>query len=424
VKRITAVFLCAVFILVLAGCKTDKHETSSAQKLNSSEIQKTDGKIAENGFDEKFISYIDENLSGNYMVSPLSFRYALGLLLAGAEGETKAELLKALNVEGVDEWTAYCKKFNEFENRFYERLKSDVKRYDEDVENGYVDKQSKAPERALKVANSVWKRENINEDFKSDYKNYICKNFGAEYKTFNKSNLVKKVNEWASEKTEKLIPKLLPDSYDTSDIAVVLMNALYLKNNWINEFEKANTKTDNFKTKSGKTVKKSFMSQTEHFNYYSDADTQMVILPMNSDVNMAFVLGDTSEIKNKISKSSYKNVTVKIPKIDIETSLNNKELIDFLKDNGVKNAFLKDTADFSGMIDRKIWVDDIIQKTKIKTDANGVEAAAVTAILMMDSAYIQEDKPVEFTADRPFSFYIYSNFEETNTVLFAGRVEE
>lgn len=77
------------------------------------------------------------------------------------------------------------------------------------------------------------------------------------------------------------------------------------------------------------------------------------------------------------------------------------------------------------MIDHEIWVDDIIQKTKIKTDEEGVEAAAVTAIMTNDTAMMPtEDEPIEFVADRPFSFYIYTTCDDITSMLFAGMITE
>ena len=62
-----------------------------------------------------------------------------------------------------------------------------------------------------------------------------------------------------------------------------------------------------------------------------------------------------------------------------------------------------------------------MQKTKIKVDEEGLEAAAVTAIMMNNVTAImpEENKIYEFNADRPFSFYIYT--ENENELLFYGK---
>jgi serpin B len=144
---------------------------------------------------------------------------------------------------------------------------------------------------------------------------------------------------------------------------------------------------------------------------------------MNGGVYMAFVLGSTDGLSEKISKAGSEQVLVTIPKIDLETDFSNGEFVDFLKANGVNLAFT-DAADFSNMIDHDLYVSDIIQKTRIKLDEKGVEAAAVTAIIMPESAMPPEEGPKTFVADRPFSFYIYTTANDTTAILFAGQIVE
>lgn len=407
-KRVVSLILCIVCVFGLAGCASKPKQTTSPEptdKPNADKIETISDAMTGNAFDDKFLSYIAGHTDGNYMVSPLSFRYALGLLLAGAEGDTKTELLNALGVQSVDEWTAYCTVFNGFIEQFYESSDTD-------------------DSNALRVPNSVWKRDDISEDFKEVYRAYISKNYDAEYNSFNRDNAVGKINAWVSDKTEKMIERLLPDSYDTSRLAVVIMNALYFKDNWVRSFNEGATEDGDFTTKDGSTVIKSFMQQTESFDYYSDDKTQIVILPLKGGVNMAFVLGDTANLAEDISKCELHRVAVRIPKLDIETSFDNKELVNFLVENGVSKAFDMDNADFSAMIGHQIWVDDIVQKTRIKTDENGVEAAAVTAIMMKDACCLPDEEPAVFSADRPFSFYIYATCNDQTAMLFAGQVVE
>jgi serpin B len=276
---------------------------------------------------------------------------------------------------------------------------------------------------ALRVANSVWKNELLDAHFTEEYMEGVSKNYAAEYRTFLPENVVEKVNQWASAKTEKLIEKLLPENYDASDLAVILMNALYYKNSWLESFQKDATDTGEFTTKDGGKTEKEFMHRTDSFLYYEDEETQLLVLPMKGGVNMVFVLGDRSGLAEKISKASYQRVQLTIPKFDIETSFDQGEFVDFLKESGVTAAFESARADFSRMIDCPVYVGDIIQKTRIKIDEDGVEAAAVTAILMLRGAYLAE-KPIEFKADRPFYFSIYAAPGEQMLTLFAGEIVE
>ena len=145
---------------------------------------------------------------------------------------------------------------------------------------------------------------------------------------------------------------------------------------------------------------------------------------MEGGVQMAFVIGDQHNIAEKINKAESRRVNVMIPKIDLETSFDQGELVDFLKANGVSLAFDSGHADFSGMIGLPVYVRDIIQKTRIKLDEKGVEAAAVTAIIMDKATSAEPEKPIEFRADRPFSFYIYANAGNEMATMFAGQIVE
>jgi len=374
-------------------------------------------------FDGAFLSYISESMDGNYMVSPLSFRYALGLLLAGADGSSCEELLKALGISSVEEWNAYAAAFSKVLAEFEEILSLDLEDFEQGQTAGYIDPDAEPPFRALRVANSVWKNKDIKEAFAADYKKAVSEVYSAEYEDFTEDNAVKKINAWANEKTEGMIPSLLPEGYDTKNLAVVLMNALYFKDAWVEQFYFS--EEGDFTAENGEKVKKNFMQKTSDYLYYEDGDTQLVSLPMEDGVNMAFVLGATGNITEKLSQAESCEVAVTIPKIDLETSLSNGELVNFLMACGVEEVFT-DRADFSRMINYPVFVSDIIQKTRLKLDEEGVEAAAVTAVMMAEGSCIDLDKPepVVFTADRPFSFYIYTRSNATVFTLFAGEIVE
>ena len=72
----------------------------------------------------------------------------------------------------------------------------------------------------------------------------------------------------------------------------------------------------------------------------------------------------------------------------------------------------------------KIYVSDIIQKTRIRLNEEGVEAAAVTAIMERTAGDVIPEEPKEFTADEPFSFFIYTTCNDTTAILFAGEIME
>ncbi len=422
-KRIIALVCCFVFILPLVGSPVIFADEAGREQKVGSEEPGLPIKLTADTFDENLLRYMASVTEGSYMLSPLSFRYALGLLLAGASGETKTELMTALGVTTEEEWEESCLAFNDFAAKYADSAKRELDQVRKWKKEGVVDADQAEPSRALQLANSLWKREDITADFTAEYREKIEQCYAAEYYNFTRETAVEKINTWADEKTEGLIPELLPADYDSSNLALVLMNALYYKNSWKNPFPEEFTEDGDFTLEDGSLVNKSFMKQEERFAYYEDEDTQLVILPMKDGVHMAYVLGSTENLEEKVAKAEKTLVRVTLPKIDLETSFDQQELVNFLKACGASLVFDQDQADFSCMLDHQVWVDDIIQKTRLKTDEDGVEAAAVTAVMMVETALIIEpDQPKLFTADRPFSFYIYTGGNKVKHMIFAGEI--
>ena len=166
-----------------------------------------------------------------------------------------------------------------------------------------------------------------------------------------------------------------------------------------------------------------FMEQTNHFSVYQDKNTTLAVLPMAGNKYFVLVIGDNSNVDANIQKAKSHLAHVMMPKFETSATFDDKYLSGFLKANGVKLAFDTDNADFSTMCPDDKWhIDEIIQKDKIKVDEQGLEAAAVTAIMMKNGAVFQQDQPIEVIANKPFSYYIYSNlYDDDKELLFYGQ---
>lgn len=79
-------------------------------------------------------------------------------------------------------------------------------------------------------------------------------------------------------------------------------------------------------------------------------------------------------------------------------------------------------TDFSGIADKNVNVDTILQKTKLELDENGTKAITVTAIIMECMSAVEEKEPVIKNVEltRPFAFLIYDR--SNNEILFMGKV--
>jgi serpin B len=137
-----------------------------------------------------------------------------------------------------------------------------------------------------------------------------------------------------------------------------------------------------------------------------------------------FILGEVEDVTGKLAEASYEETVVKLPKFEIETALDHRELVDFCRMRGCDLPF-NEAADFSAMSDfRPLFISDILQKTKIKTDEKGIEAAAATMIMMAEGAAPAEESEIkEFIADHPFRFMILTDSDSPEP-LFLGRLAE
>lgn len=369
-------------------------------------------------FDKALIKFVENSgfAGENYMVSPTSFRAALALAVAGADTETKDELIRAMGFETMDEVNAWYASVTQIITDFDIYMDEEKKTFDQQKQ--WMDKDAKSPEGALIMMNSVWNNTDLNGKFAKDYIKYVNKNYNAEAYDVTSNKFTEKANKWVSDGTNGLIPTI---SNDLSQVNAALINTLYLKSSWVNAFEKYATAQDTFTTVNGDKVQKEFMNQEDHFRFYEDANGKLVVLPLNGGVDAVFVLGEIEDVQDALSKASREDVIVKLPKFEVESAFAENEFIDFLQKRGAGLAFT-DYADFSVMCPDTSWmISDIIQKTKIKVDEDGLEAAAATAVMMLESALMIEDEPKKFIADEPFKFYIFAG-EDSSEMLFCGQV--
>ncbi len=379
----------------------DETEGPGPEEESEEEIEVEEVKI---GFDQALFDYMKDNGNEkeNFMVSPLSLKAALCLAASGAEGETLDQILAAMQYESPEEMNEWFESVNSATESFA--------RWCEDQEG-----------HAFSVVNSVWNNTDVYGSFLEDYKVYVREHYGADAYEESRDKITDAVNSWCSEKTDGLIGKI---SDDLSKAASVLINALYLKSSWTAAFSEY-TWQDVFTDIDGSKAVKDFMNRTEWTNYYEDSDTKLVVLELNGDKQLVVVLGDTDDIEDKIGKASGQMVCVTMPKFEVESTFSGEALIGFLEQEGMKQAFTAE-ADFSRMAeaDAQWYINDIIQKTKLKVDENGLEAAAVTAIVLECGSAAPQEEPeiIDFTANRPFTFYIYSGlYSDAPLQLFAGQ---
>lgn len=437
-KILTKIMSVLLVAMSLQACGTKTEPTEPTSPSPTPDVVEPTPEIVEEGteikepeqvmynrenydFENALIKFLDTNgyEKENYMVSPTSFRAALALAVSGADTETKEQLLKAMNFKDMDEVLTWYKSvlyasdlFKQEVNEQYEYAKSYADA-DENIET--------IKERDFLIQNSIWRNTKSQGNLSGEYINFVKENFRAESQNVSPEEITNSVNDWVNKNTKGLIPSIADD---LSDNDMVLANALYLRTVWENEFNENATETGDFTTIDKETVQKDFMQKQDKIRYYEDERGKFIILPMENGINAVFALGDIENLMSKLEMAESTEVIVKLPKFDVETSLSNHELVEFCKAQGADLAFSKENADFSKMCGQKglLYIDDIIQKSKIKTDEEGIEAAAVTVILMKANAMMPEpEEPKEFIANEPFRFLLLTDTESPE-VLFYGQI--
>lgn len=421
-----AVLAALVLLSCLTGCRSEgapaptPTDTRQVQKDVPAPVVSlsavTDAKaLGFSTFDDQLVEYLKQagRAKENFTVSPLSFKAALTMTALGAEGETQAQLLKALGfqsveelrawyatvLEGVDDFEAFFKDLEE-SNSLFSDLPGNTKSTS-----------------AYRVVNSVWANEELDGEFRQSFLDDIAKTCQAEADSAKAAELADTVNAWVNEKTNGLIPSILGDASGSS---AILVNALYLKSGWKGAFWKLGDM--DFTARSGERVQKPFMRKTAKLRYYRDEQTQLVSVPLQGGVSMVFVLGDDTGVAGKLSKARSRLVEVTVPMFDVETTLNQKELMNYLRLVGCEKLFT-DAAELDPMYTVPLYVDDIIQKAKVHIDEDGLEAAAVTAIMVEATAAVDDEPetPEIFCADCPFSFYVLKDGASPE-LLFWGQI--
>ena len=324
-RKVLSLFLILVSlsIISLTGCTSKQPSTPQETEKNDITISAT------SNFNDGLHSYIKNSTLNeqNYMISPLSYRYVLAMATTGAKGDTQAELLKATGFKTIDEYHEWVENINniatEFENNANQLASSETQYLPDTMKAKY-----KKP--SLMIANSLWHISEAQGKLNLNYKNTITEKFNAELFEVKKSDFKNSANQWVNNKTNHMIQKLFDDTNISDELSTVLINTLYLKSGWKDSFNAFDTKQDKFTTVFGKKVVKDFMYQQNDVQYYEDNKTQLIVLPLQNGVSMAFVMGNDDNIFDKIKQSKYESVNIKIPKMEISTAVESNILIDFL----------------------------------------------------------------------------------------------
>lgn len=362
------------------------------------------------------------NVQENHFLSPASVSVAMGLAYRGARGLTASELEKTMRFGKPP--------------RHYLRANGQV-----------LDTMSFAgPRRELRMANTIWLQDGMP----------LLPDFERELTTFAKAGLERvdfrgdpkaarlRVNDWVAERTRDKIKDLLQPDDVTEQTRTILVNAIYWKGAWANEFDNRRTTLEHFTALSGDQMIVPLMHQQSRFQVMERDGVKAVLLPyVGYEVEMAVFLPNAATALPKFEKmlnseglSSWlqdlsdaerRETVLTMPKMHVEWR---QDLKSSLAEMGAPTAF-SDSADFSGIatfpypgedpLAIGLKISHVIHKSYLDVDESGSEAAAATAVAMqiIPTASPPSPPPFVFRADKPFLFLLRDR--RTGLILFIGR---
>lgn len=411
------------FLVILLICAMLFSMLSFAEEASESPVPNDPGKedTAMASFDQDFLSFVHaQNEKENYIVSPLSFRAALILAVEGADASTRAQLLSAMGFASDEEMTQWYAAVRESVDFFDGWVSRQEQIAEEEAQYYPPGEAPEVPVHAYRVLNSVWNNTDRFGEFLPEYIRSVAERYGATADSVSADQITDAINHWCDEPTAGLIPNI---SDDLSECAAALVNAVYLKSSWVDEFSEYMTEPEAFTDIDGNVTRRDMMKAKGRYRYYEGKGTKLVSISLNGGLTFVAVLGDDSNWLADYDAAEYTDVDLWLPKLDTESAFGREALVQYLINRGAVDAFDANFADFSRMADYPWCISDILQKAKIKTDEEGLEAAAVTMVMMAEGAALELEEPQyrEFHANEPFRYYIVTTTTQTPLVVFAGQ---
>jgi serpin B len=375
--------------------------------------------------------------TGNVCLSPYSIQSALGMTYLGASGVTHEEMARVLHLPANK--TALAESFAALNAALMEAQEKSEKQVAQSKKYG-------GPSEALKlhVANRLFGQKGY--EFRETFLSGVKSHFGAPMELMNfmkdHDGERQEINGWVEKQTQKRIRDLIPEGGLSADTRLVLVNALYFKAAWSDDFNVQATAPKPFHANGAKsTVQVPTMGKQEHLRYFNGSGFQAVtLLYAGNDLHFLLIVPDdingVSDVEKKLTpetllacaKAEHREVILHLPKFKITPPT--VPLGEVLRKMGMMTAFDKPAgrADFDAMAPKKpddyLAISEVFHKTFIELDEKGTEAAAATAVVMgkRSMAPPPPEKPIELKADRPFLFAI--QHAGSGACLFFGRVSD
>lgn len=348
-----------------------------------------------------------EGATDNRVWSPVNGFIALSMLAEITEGNTRQQILTALNAPDISTLRSRV-----------EGLWEDVY-YDDGYETCYL-------------ANSLWLDEGLryNQDTMDALAYY---HYVSIFQTdLQQSKAGKALRTWLNNNTGGLLKDSVKNSGFTPESVLTLASTIYLQATWSDEFNPSKNTHEIFHAPSGDRGVTFMNKKLYQTNYYWGDSFGAVNLSLKNRTQMWFFLPDEGKTVDDILREGqyleylpgntenykYMKVNLSVPSFDIASGC---DMAEMFKKMGITDVFAFGTADFSAITgDTPIVITGVNQVARVIIDEQGVKAAAYIEIPGAGAAMPPEEI-IDFILDRPFLFVIATY---DGTPLFTGVVNE
>jgi serpin B len=354
---------------------------------------------------------IIQKTARNLFFSPHSICSVLSMTYAGARGITAQEM------ENTMHWTSGQRDTH----RSFAALQSRLQEV------------QKAGQVTLHSAHSLWPQKDY--PLLPTYLELLRQQYGVAVTPVDYVKATAKarqvINHWIERQTAGKIKDLMQKGSLDPSTVLVLVNAVYFKGKWDQQFYPRATKAANFTLLNGSKKSVSMMCRYADFLYKEEENMQLLELPYKGGrVSMMVMLPrdrrglpglettfTRADLQKFLSGMTEKKIQVYLPKFKI--TWGPVLLNEPLQSLGIRQAF-GSRANFSGMDGSgELFISSVLHKALVEVTEEGTEAVAVTG---SDVRRAKAEVPTIFRADHPFMFLIRER--STGCILFIGRITD
>lgn len=282
------------------------------------------------------------------------------------------------------------------------------------------------------LANSLWLDENLSYS-QTAMDNLAYYDYASVYQCdLGSAKSGKALQSWLSSNTGGLLKQKTANAAFSEDAVLTLASTVYLQAKWSEPFSAGKNTRDTFHAPGGD-ITCTFMNRKEmQTSYYWGDCFGAVGLDLKNGCTMWFFLPDAGKtvadvldegeyldvITQKSENNQYLKVNLSVPKFDISSGGDLKEMLQAL---GVTDIFSPETADFTAITaDTPVVITSVNQAARVLIDEEGVKAASYIE-LPANGAAPPPEETIDFVLDRPFLFVIEAG---GGIPLFVGAVNQ